>query len=160
MMEDDRPPEGVMWRTVVTVAVFLVWLVWLLLWWAFWSGDLTIAQRFAVSIVGVLVLGAVLAAVWLPFSMRHGDERERWGAARYRWRVVASVVGFLALAGVLAWLLWEPWKDFTFCQSLVVIVVMVIGAGVMMTPVWMRRGRERPTERVVVLEDFDEGDDD
>ncbi len=65
-MEDDRPPEGVMWRTWVTVAVFLGWLVWLLLWWAFWSGDLTIAQRFAVTIVGVLVLGAVLAAVWLP----------------------------------------------------------------------------------------------
>lgn len=74
--------------------------------------------------------------------------------------MVASVVGFLALAGVLAWLLWEPWKDLTLCQSLVVIVVTVIGAGVMMTPVWMRRGKEGPTERVVVLEDFDEGDDD
>ena len=88
VMEDDEPPEGVMWRTVVTVAAFLVWLVWLLLWWAFWSGDLTIAQRFAVSIVSILVLGATLAAVWLPFSMRHGDEGERWSVPGFRWRVI------------------------------------------------------------------------
>jgi len=152
----DEKQGGVVWRTIFTVAVGLGWLVWLLLWWAFWSEDLTVAQRFSVSIVSLMVMGALMAAVWLPFSMRYGDEREQWGAPGFRWRVAVSVVGFVALSGVLAYMLWDPWKDFDLCQSLVVIIITVIGGGVMMTPLWLRWGGKRPTREGPVLEDFAE----
>ena len=145
LMEDDRPPEGVMWRTGVTVAVALGWLVWVLLWWAFWSGDYTVAQRFSVILVSIIALGAVTGVLWIPFNMRHGSEedREQWSVPGFRWRVVGSMVVFLGLAGVLAWLLWEPWKDFTFCQSIVVIIVAVIVMAVILAPMWTKWGMRK-----------------
>jgi len=139
-MGDDRP-EGVMWRTVVTVTVGLGWLIWLLLWWAFWSDDYTVAQKFAVSIMSLMVVGGVTGAIWIPFSMRHGDDRDGWKEEGLTWRIIVSMAVFIALAVFIVYMLFFPWKDFDWCQSIVIIIVVLLAGAIVMTPLWIKRGK-------------------
>ena len=140
---DDEGPKGVMWRTGFTVAVGLGWLVWLLLWWAFWSGDFTVAQKFAVTIISLLLVGAFAGALWIPFSMRHGDDRDDWKAPGFTWRVLVSMAVFIGLTIFVVYMLFFPWSGFDWCQSIVVIIVVLIIGAAMMTPLWIRWGRRR-----------------
>jgi hypothetical protein len=142
-------------RTVFTAAVGLGWFIWLLLWWAFWSDDFTIAQKFAVAIISLMVMGGLMATVWIPFSMQWAPEKERrqWEDKGFTWRVVATALVFFALAIFCVYMLFFPWKDFDLCQSLVVIIIVVIAGGVMMAPLWMRWGMRRSfTSEGVILD--------
>ena len=147
--------KSVWWRTVFTVVVGLGWLVWLLLWWAFWSPDMEVARKFAVAIVSAMVMGGLLAAVWLPYSMRWAPEEERrqWRVRGFRARVVGSALVFVGLAALVVYWLWFPGKDYDICQSFVVIIVVLIVGMALMAPMWMRWGmRTRFTGGGVVLD--------
>jgi len=139
-MGDDRP-EGVIWRTVFTVTVGLGWLIWLLLWWAFWAEDYTVAQKFAVAIMSLMVMGGVAGAIWIPFSMRYGDDKDDWKQEGFTWRVIASTTVFIALTVFIVYMLFFPWKDFNWCQSIVIIIVVLLAGAIAMTPLWIKRGR-------------------
>jgi hypothetical protein len=123
------------------VVVGLGWLIWLLLWWAFWSEDFTIAQKFAVSIISLMMAGGVAGAVWIPFSMRYGEDKDQWKEEGFVWRIIVSMVVFIGLAIFVVYMLFFPWKDFNWCQSIVIIIVVLIAGAVMMTPLWLKRGR-------------------
>jgi hypothetical protein len=148
---DEMKPKGVIWRTVFSVAVGLVWLVWLLLWWAFWSDDYTIAQKFAVSIISILVAGGLAGAVWIPFSMRYGDDKDQWKVPGFAWRVVVSMTIFIALAVFVVYMLFFPWSDFNWCKSIVIIIVVLIVGAAMMTPIWIRWGQRKVEVELSVL---------
>jgi hypothetical protein len=150
----DNRPEGVIWRTVFTVAAGLGWLIWLLLWWAFWAGDYTVAQRFAVAIMSLMMIGGVAGAIWIPFSMRHGDDRDDWKREGFVGRVMASMAVFVGLSIFVVYMLFFPWKDFNWCQSIVIIIVVLLAGAIMMTPMWMRWGRRGHHE--MDLDDFAE----
>jgi ABC-type cobalamin transport system permease subunit len=148
-MGDDGKHGSAIRRTVATVVMGLVWFILLLLWWAFWSEDYTIAQKFAVAIMSILVMGGAAGAMWIPFSMRWADEDERrqWQVRGFVWRVMATVVIFVGLAVFVVYMLFFPWKDFDLCQSLVIIIVVAIAGAVLMTPMWMRWGMRRKVTR-------------
>ena len=154
-MGDDKPP-GVMWRTGFTVAVGVGWLIWLLVWWAFWSGDFTIAQKFAVAIMSLMVMGGLAGAVWIPFSMRHGEDRDQWKAPGFVWRIGVSMAVFIGLAVLVIYMLFFPWKDFNWCQSIVVIIVVLIVGALMMAPMWMRWGKKGKVHVELELDDVAE----
>ena len=157
-MEGERPPPGTMWRTAVTVVLGLGWFVWILVWWAFWSEDYKVAQRFAVALMSFLVLAAAAAAMWVPYSMRWAPEedKEEWRRKGFAWRVVASTAVFAALAAFLVYALFLPWRDFSLCQSLVVIIVVVIAGAVVMSPMWMRWGAKARVSAELEVEDITE----
>ncbi len=141
-MGDDRP-RGVVWRTVVSVTVGLGWLVWLLLWWAFWSEDYTIAQKFAVAIMSLMVAGGIAGAIWIPFSMRYGDDKDQWRDRSFVWRILVSMVVFIGLAIFIVYMLFFPWSGFDWCQSIVIIIVVLIIGAAMMAPLWIRWGKHK-----------------
>lgn len=139
----NERPQGMIWRTVFSVAVGLVWLIWLLLWWAFWSGDYTIAQKFAVSIISILVAGGLAGAVWIPFSMRYGDDADQWRVPGFALNIVVSMAIIIGLAIFMVYMLFFPWSGFTWCQSIVIIIVVLIVGAVMMSPIWIRWGKRK-----------------
>jgi hypothetical protein len=157
MVMGDKRPRGVMWRTVVTVIAGLGWLVWLLLWWAFWSDDYTIAQKFAVSIMSLMVAGGIAGAIWIPFSMRYGDDKDQWREPGFTWRIMVSMAVFIGLAIFVVYMLFFPWSGFDWCQSIVIIIVILIVGAAMMAPLWIRWGRRKvETELDEVAEEISE----
>ncbi len=130
-------------RTIVTVVAGLAWLALLLVWWAFWSEDYTVAQKFAVTVMSLIVMGTLAGAIWIPFSRRSGEDADQWEQPGFTSRILVTVLLFGGLALLVVYLLFFPWKDFNWCQSLVVIIVIFIAFVAIMAPLWMSQGRTR-----------------
>jgi Na+/melibiose symporter-like transporter len=156
----DDDERGAMWRGLFSAGIGVVWLIGILLWWAFFSEDYEVAQKFAVTIVSIVVIGAIVSALWLPFASRWAEdeeERKQLEEPGFKLRVVASMVVFFALGLGLAYMLYGPWKDFTFCQSIVIIIVILIVFAVIMAPVWIGWGKRKGSVKVrVELDDVAE----
>ena len=158
-------------RTTFTMVLALGWLAALLVWWAFYAEDFTVSQKFAVSIISLLVAVGIVGTVWIPFALRYGDEdeREMWEDRAFRWRVTASVLVVMGVCALMVYWLWFPGKDYNWCRSLVVILVLLIVGVIIMTPMWMGWGRGRDMKDVAetisdaledAVEDAFEGRDD
>lgn len=131
-------PRGLM-VGLLSAFVGLVWFVLLIVWWAFWSEDHTVAMRFAVAIRALMLLAIVMAIIWLPYTAIWGtrEERRAWDEPGLAPRALVSCGVFLVLGAVSSNQLYHEWRDFNLCQSLVVILVALIAAGILMAPVWM-----------------------
>jgi hypothetical protein len=81
MKEEEYPfmPPGMTWRVGVSVFGGIVFLIFLILFLAFYPTNFTTFQNFAIILVALLVLGAVNAAMWVPWGMRWGRKAEMWG---------------------------------------------------------------------------------
>ena len=122
-------------RAWTIVALLLVWMLSLPIWWFHWAADLTDAQRMAVVILSILLFLIVLFGLWLPWSMRHGDEGERriWEDPWYRSRFWVSTVVCLGSMAVVTYWLWV-YADDIGLGSVMFLVIMLTYVGLVVGP--------------------------
>ena len=72
-------PPGMTWRVGASVFGGIAFLIFLILFLAFYPTNFTTFQNLAIILVAVLVLGAINAALWIPWGMRWGVQAGEWG---------------------------------------------------------------------------------
>ena len=144
-MAAEEMGVGVKWRAVASPAIGVIWLILVLLWWAFWSDPWTVAQRTAIVIMSLLVVGALMGAIWIPWSMRYAPPKDRavWSQRGFTPRVAVSMAVILGAMVLLSYWLFLPGKDYDICQTAVVIVVVFLACGLVMGPMWALWGRDQ-----------------
>ena len=150
-MDDRSEPAGAAWRGIASGMIALGWLVWALLFLFFWSEDIEVSRRMAILLMSLLVLAGVMSVIWVPWSMRFApEEGYSWWMPGFSWRVVVSVVAAIGLLLAGIYWLWLHGGGYTFCQSCVVIIVVLLVIGGVMTVFWagwgMRQSRQVAVE--------------
>lgn len=67
-MSNPKPEN---WRIYVTVALGLLWLFYLGFWLFYYASSYGILQNIATFIVSLAIVGAIILALWLPWSMKN-----------------------------------------------------------------------------------------
>jgi len=161
-MEDDKSKEtketkgpddasrrpGLMWRTMASIIVALGWLLFATVWIFFLAADLgyTEYQSLSVCLATVLVMGALVGAMWLPWGLRHQSAKDRWMWTRpgFSSRVwVSAGVGCGLLVFLVLWL-WTFADRFTRWQNLGAAFILLIVGGIVMTALWVPWGMRHP----------------
>ena len=60
-------------RVYASVIVALGWLLFLALWLFYYATSFDIVQNIAVFLLSLVVTGAILTVLWVPWAMRHAD---------------------------------------------------------------------------------------
>ncbi len=74
--ERGMVPHGFRGRVLLSVLGPIAWLIFTLLYVGFWAKGFTIFQDVVVVLVSILVLGGVMAAVWITWGTRWAKS---WG---------------------------------------------------------------------------------
>lgn len=67
---------GMRWRVLLSVLGPIAWLVFTLLYVGFWATGFSLFQDLVVVLVSILILGGVMAGIWITWAGRPGW---RWG---------------------------------------------------------------------------------
>jgi len=65
----DPKPEP--WRIYVTVIIGLLWMFYIGFWLFYYASSYGILQNIASIIISLAIVGAVILAIWLPWSMKN-----------------------------------------------------------------------------------------
>ncbi|HMK54020.1 MAG TPA: hypothetical protein VK444_04480 [Methanobacteriaceae archaeon] len=64
-------PEPI--RIYITILFGFVWLMFLALWLFFYAGTFSLIQNIGVFIGSLVVIGAIMVLLWVPWSFKHAD---------------------------------------------------------------------------------------
>jgi hypothetical protein len=64
-------PKPEAWRIYVTVIIGLLWMLYIGFWLFYYASFYGILQNIASVIISLAIVGAVILALWLPWSMRN-----------------------------------------------------------------------------------------
>jgi hypothetical protein len=133
---------GIRWRTYLSVGLGTAWLVGFLLWWRYLADGYDDWQVLAVGYVSLIAVAAVVSVPWLSWVVRYDPNvRDRRGL--FIGYVAATFVVFLGMSSAAVYYLWWMAADQgSTCASLGVLLVLLIAMAAIVTPMWMRWGRE------------------
>ncbi|MGF7118893.1 hypothetical protein [Methanobacterium oryzae] len=60
-------------RIYVTVIIGLLWMLFLGIWLFFYAASYSILQNIAVFIISLVVVGAIITLLWLPWSFKNSN---------------------------------------------------------------------------------------
>jgi len=63
--------QGELKRIYVTIIIGLLWLLFLGLWLFYYTAFYSILQNIAVFVISLVVVGAMMIILWLPWSFKH-----------------------------------------------------------------------------------------
>jgi heme/copper-type cytochrome/quinol oxidase subunit 4 len=146
---DTAAAPGLKWRVVLSIVAGGGWFVFILVWLLFLAGDIGGWEKnFAVFLLSLLVVAAVLGIPWTIFGLRQQMPRERtvWRTRGFRARVAASAVVSLGLfVGLIYWF-WYEAEAYNAYQNIGIIVIFVVVLGIVNGALWthwgMRHGDE------------------
>lgn len=72
----EEMPHGLVWRIVVSAIVCFAWLIFAIIFLFFYATDYGIYKTIAVLLVSILIVGAVLSPVWIPWGIRTARAEE------------------------------------------------------------------------------------
>lgn len=75
--EEVRATPGLAWRVSLSIIVGVGWLVFLILWLAFYAPGFTLYQNLAISLVSILIVGAILGAAWASWGIKYSCRFEK-----------------------------------------------------------------------------------
>ena len=137
------------WMGVASAVIAVGWFVALIVWWAFMADDFTTNERLAVALMSALVMGAAQGAMWMPWAMRNRTEADKalMSDRGFLARTVGSGALLFGLLGAIIYWLWYMADEYTGCQSLVVIIVILIAFVGIMAGVWAPWGMRQAKKR-------------
>lgn len=133
-----------------SIAVLIVVLLFL----AFGPSDFTTFQNVVIVLVALLVLAAVLTAVWVPWSEQFSAQMSVWSRRMERRekerkgkRSVAHSLGvILYMIIVLLYLAFFAPSDFTLFQNIALLLVAALVLAAIETVIWIPRGLQWVSE--------------
>lgn len=78
-MKSSDIVKGMKWRLAVSIygsigtLIFIIWFL------AFYPTGFDIWQNIAIIGISLLVLGAIMAGIWVPWGMSNSKDLEKWG---------------------------------------------------------------------------------
>ena len=85
MSERHKMPEGIKWRLALTIYGSIATLIFIIAFLAFYPTGFDVWQKIAIVLISLLVLGGVMAGVWIPWKMTYWEEMEDWGKKWEKW---------------------------------------------------------------------------
>ena len=71
-----KPPEGWVWKTVLTVIILTIFLVGSLIYVGFYAIDYSLFQKIVVVIVSLIISFAIIAVLWIIWYRKQGSVKE------------------------------------------------------------------------------------
>ncbi|MEW6592172.1 MAG: hypothetical protein AB1305_00565 [Candidatus Hadarchaeota archaeon] len=73
---------GFGWRVAVSAVVGLGWLIFLVWFLFFYAQNFTVYQNLAILVMSILVVGAILAPIWILWGIKTARAWEKKGARK------------------------------------------------------------------------------
>jgi len=155
-MKDDEFPQPKGWRVSLSIGLGIGWLIFVLLWLAFYAGNYSGYQNFAIILISILVLVVVLGGSWASWGLKHmpREGKKIFKMKGFRSRVVVSIaIPFLLLIFWIYWFFFIA-EDFNFYQNLAIFIVSLLVIGGILGGIWAPWGMKYDKE----LEKLDKDD--
>ena len=78
MDKRHKMPPGIKWRLAITIYGSLGLLIFLIAYLAFYPTSFSIGQKVSIVVISLLVLGGLMAGVWIPWHLNYWEEVEEW----------------------------------------------------------------------------------
>ena len=147
-MKNENFPKPSGWRVSLSVGMGIGWLIFIIIWLAFYAGDFTAYQNFAIILISILVVFLILGGSWaswgLKFISKEGKEMMR--TIGFTSRINVSIVVPFAL--LIFWIIWFFFiaEDFNFYQNIAIFIVSLLVVVGLLIGIWapwgMKHGKE------------------
>jgi hypothetical protein len=140
--EKVKNVEGLSWRVSLSILLGVGWLIFLILWLAFFAGDYSFYQNFAIFLASLLMLGCVLGIPWMIYGMKHksAKDKEMWEFPGFRMRIYSSAIMFFLFLFIFIYWLWFHANDYNGYQNFAVFLVLLLAFGGIMAASWASWG--------------------
>jgi len=71
--------KGFKWRIGISIVLPFIGIIFLISWFWEYAEPYTVWQNIAVLLVVLLIIGAILGALWAKWGITHGEKMEKWG---------------------------------------------------------------------------------
>ncbi len=78
MIDKNKMPPGIKWRLALTIYGSIGWLIFIIAYLAFVQTNFSIWQDIAIILISMLILGGILAGIWMPWKMSNWNDIEEW----------------------------------------------------------------------------------
>lgn len=78
-MKSDGIIKGMKWRLGVTIYGGIATLIFIIAFLAFYPTGFDLWQSIALVLISLLVLGAIMAGIWVPWGVNNSKDLEKWG---------------------------------------------------------------------------------
>lgn len=85
MNKSDDFIKGMKWRLAVTIYGSIGTLVFVIALLAFYPNNFSLWQDLAIVLISLLVLGAIMAGIWIPWKVDKFEDFKRWGKKMEQW---------------------------------------------------------------------------
>ena len=155
-LESVEIPPGLKMRVMVSVFGSIAVLIVVLLFLAFGPSDFTTFQNIVIVLVALLVLGAVLTAVWVPWSEHFSTQKDAWSKRmerveierRGKRSVAHSLGAIIYMIVVLLYLAFFAPSDFTLFQNIALVLVAALVLAAIESVIWIPRGFQWVSEEL------------
>jgi hypothetical protein len=79
MAQKNKLPPGIKWRLALTIYGSIGWLIFIIAYLAFTPNSFSLWQNIAIVLISLLILGGIMAGIWIPWKMTYWEDFEEWG---------------------------------------------------------------------------------
>ena len=140
MKDETHQPPG--WKVSLSIGMGVGWLIFFIVWLAFFAGDYTAYQNFAIILVSILIVFLVLGGSWASWGMKHipKEGKEMMKTAGFTGRIIVSIAVPFCL--MIFWILWFFFyaESFNIYQNIAIFLVSLLAVGGLLGGTWASWG--------------------
>lgn len=78
LVSKDKIPGGIKWRIAVSIYGSIGWLIFVIAYLAFAPTGFNVWQNISVVAISILVLGGIMAGIWVPWKVEYWQDVEKY----------------------------------------------------------------------------------
>ena len=137
-MANEECPKPSGWKVSLSIGTGIGWLIFLIVWLAFFAGDYTIYQNFAIVLISILVMFIILGGSWASWGLKNipKEGKEMMKTSGFVGRIVVSIIVPLAL--FIFWIIWFFFyaEGFNIYQNIAIFLVSILAVGGILGGMW------------------------
>ena len=126
------------WRIPLSIICSIGWLIFIIVWLAFFAGDYSGNQNFAIILASILVVFLFIGGPWAIWGLRMVP-KEGWEMMKvtgFKWRILISVIlPFVALIFMIYWFYFQA-DLFNIYQNIAIFFVTILVMGAILGVIW------------------------
>jgi hypothetical protein len=136
MFKNDQ--EGLGWRVPFSIMGSIGWLIFVILWLAFYAGNYSGNQNFAIILASILFVFLLIGSSWALWGLKM-IPKEGWKMMKttgFKWRINISIV--LPFAGFIFLIYWFYFQAdlFNIYQNIAIFIVTFLVMGGILGVLW------------------------
>ena len=141
-MKNKKDPQPPGWTVTLSIGMGVGWLIFLLIWLAFFAGDYSIYENFAIILISILFVFIILGGSWASWGLKQipTEGKEVMKVAGFTSRIVVSIIVPFIL--FIFWIIWFFYyaEGFDIYQNIAIFIVSLLALGGVLGGIWASWG--------------------